>query len=204
MNASFFRRGLSFFIDAVIYVSLAIWVFMLIAAPIYRNTITNFEHHMSVFEEVQGLVNAELEPYIEQYNNGEITLEEYRVHEGRILDSYYENPLYTESIDVGMQYETFSLNTPVILFLFNNVLAMIIFKGQSIGRRLMKLKLVGEINWLTLILREFLWKYFFWLVTLGMGLVLDVMMIFLSTNRLALRDRLTKTRIVLDDITYPF
>ena len=204
MNAGLFKRSLAFAIDGIIYLSLTFWIFNFIAAPIYQRQYDDFEMHWAVYFEVTDMVEEDLIPFQTQYDNNEITYTELLEIRAEIFDSYYQDPQYQESIDIALGYRDFTMLSSILIFILTSYIGVLVLKGQTLGRKLMKLRLVGEVNWFSLLLREVLWKYVFWLITLGIGLIIDVLMVFLSTNHSALRDKLSKTRVVLDDVPYPF
>ncbi|MFW5913948.1 MAG: RDD family protein, partial [Bacillota bacterium] len=101
-----------------------------------------------------------------------------------------------------------------------------IMKGQTYGRRLLKIYMSGRINWWTLLMREILWKSFFWVfvgvlvssifslsfliqsflwvILLPLGIWIDIFMILSTRDKKTLRDKLSGTRILHKDIIYPF
>ncbi len=204
MNAGLFKRSLAFLIDSFIYLSITFWIFNFIAAPVYQRQFDDFDMHWDTYFEVTDKVDEEMQVYQEQYESNQMTYAELLEKRAAIFNRYYEDPRYTESIDIALGYRDFTMLSSILIFIMASYTSSIVFKGQTVGRKLIKLRLEGEINWLSLLLREVLWKYVFWLLTLGIGLMIDILMVFLSTNHSALRDRFSKTRVVLDDVTYPF
>ena len=204
MSAGLFKRSLAFLIDGFIYLSLTFWIFSFIAAPIYQRQYEDFEMHWNVYDEVMDKVDEDMKEHEERYENDEITYAQLLEKRAEIFDGYYQDPQFTESIDIALGFRDYTLFSSFSIYVLVSYLSILILKGQTIGRRLLKLRLIGEVNWLSLLLREVVWKYIFWVITLGLGFLIDVLMIFLSNNNSALRDRLSKTRVVLDDVTYPF
>lgn len=204
MSAGLFKRSLAFLIDGFIYLSLTFWIFSFIAAPIYQRQYEDFEMHWNVYDEVMDKVDEDMKEHEERYENNEITYAQLLEKRAEIFDGYYQDPQFTESIDIALGFRDYTLFSSFSIYVLVSYLSILILKGQTIGRRLLKLRLIGEVNWLSLLLREVVWKYIFWVITLGLGFLIDVLMIFLSNNNSALRDRLSKTRVVLDDVTYPF
>ena len=204
MSAGLFKRSLAFLIDGFIYLSLTFWIFSFIAAPIYQRQYEDFEMHWNVYDEVMDKVDEDMKEHEERYENNEITYAQLLEKRAEIFDGYYQDPQFTESIDIALGFRDYTLFSSFSIYVLVSYLSILILKGQTIGRRLLKLRLIGEVNWLSLLLREVVWKYIFWVITLGLGFLIDILMIFLSNNNSALRDRLSKTRVVLDDVTYPF
>lgn len=205
MNAGLFKRGLAFIIDGFIYLSITFWIFNFIAGPVYQRQFDDFDMHWNAYFEVIDMVEEDMEVHQERYENNEITYSELLDIRASIFNDYYEDEQYRESIDIALGYRDFTMIGSILIFILTNYIGILVLKGQTLGRKLMKLRLTGEVNWFTLLLREVFWKYVFWLLTLGIGLMIDILMIFLSTNHTALRDRFSKTHVVevLEDGTYP-
>ncbi len=121
------------------------------------------------------------------------------------INEHYSHLNYPDEYDVGDAYILFSVYLyPVIAFSAFHIIYMLSFKGHSLGRRLMRLRLSGNINPLSLLLREFFWKYVYWVLTLGFGVFIDIYMCILTQDRKTPRDHFSKTRVILDEVVYPF
>ncbi len=205
MNAGLFKRSLAFIIDGFIYLSITFWIFNFIAGPVYQRQFDDFDMHWNVYFEVTEMVEEDMEVHQARYEDNEITYAELLEIRAGIFNDYYEDEQYRESIDIALGYRDFTMFSSILIFILANYIGILVLKGQTLGRKLMKLRLSGEVNWFSLLLREVFWKYLFWLLTLGIGLMIDILMIFLSTNHTALRDRFSKTHVVevLEDGTYP-
>lgn len=159
---------------------------------------TTIEEHNEITEYYQGFFDG----YQAQFDDGELTQEEYDAEIANLM-LFYNNATVEHNL-VAMNYFG---NTILYFFISFNALyyAYNLFtKGQTIGRRILKLELKGKINWWTLLIREIIWKTGFWTVTLGGGILLDMAMIGLSARKQSLRDMVTQTRVTYEGVDYPF
>jgi hypothetical protein len=102
---------------------------------------------------------------------------------------------------------------------------VLIFKGNTFGRKLVGAQLSGSVKWYTLFIREVMWKHFFWLlfIMLGfflstfmyipmwlvgtlaiLGIFIDIIMIGFSGKKKAIRDYLSNTEVTYKGVNYPF
>ncbi|MFH5881931.1 RDD family protein [Liberiplasma polymorphum] len=200
MNAGFIRRSLAFVADFIVIMSITVVSFQLIGRPLFASRVDTdaFER----IPELQIQYREELITIEDNYYDNIINEEEYNEQKEALAEYYYET--YPVEWNLRDDYINYSVFYFVIAFLVINALYMIITKGHSVGRKLVKLKLSGNVTILSILLREIFWKYVFWGLTLGIGLFIDMYMIILTHNRKTLRDHFSKTRVILDDIVYPF
>jgi hypothetical protein len=110
--------------------------------------------------------------YLEDYENEVITEEEYLALNSDLRDNWIEN----YSFLYGNVVINYMLNVLVYLFIGFNILYyiyMLATKGNTLGRKMNKIQLVGNVKWYTLLLREILWKNIFWVWTLSAGIAVD-------------------------------
>lgn len=201
MNASIFRRILSFFVDTILVLAVVVLLYRVAARPLIEDSIDNFDALYASFIEAQDIRFEEIILLQEELDAERITEEEYNARLNQIDEIYNEN--YAEETEV---YATF-LYTSAIYFIISATLINYLYqgftRGKTIGRRVAKLRLAGSINWWTLLLREVFWKSIFWVFTLGFGIFIDFILISLTSQRKTIRDYLTKTKVVLEDTLYP-
>ncbi len=104
-------------------------------------------------------------------------------------------------------------------FTLVNYLYQGITKGQTLGRRFLFLRLSGRIDWWSLFMREVLWKAYIWAFAItfinidyfGFALyiylalwIADFVLIAFSRDRRTIRDKVTRTKVILDEVVYPF
>lgn len=201
MNASVFKRLFSFIIDAIIIISITVFLYRVIARPLIEQSIDNFDTLYSTFIEAQDQRFNDVLLIQENFDSGLISEEAYQ-NQLNEIDQIY-NDTYTEETNA---YATFLVSSGVY---FLAVLSLINYfyqvatNGKTIGRRMNKLRLSGPVNWWTLLLREFFWKSVYWTFTLGFGFFLDFILISLTQQRKTIRDYLSRIHVVVEDTLYP-
>ena len=158
---------------------------------------------MEEYYEITANYNDTVAPFSTQYENEEITLEEYKSltsddYEQYLLDSeehilativYFRNAIIYYISAFTILYYAYSLFT----------------KGHTLGRKMMKIELQGNITWWTLLVREIIWKTGYYMLTLLIGgIIIDVLMISFSNKKLAPRDYVTKITVKYEGADYPF
>lgn len=198
MRASFFKRSLSFLIDInVIYIILYV-LFLLFINSLIKGGIPNVDKYIEL-QEKQLERTAQLYDEIdEQLREGIITEDEHQYK----FDLYSENSntlartylptILVYYLNVGLYF----FGSFVLLNYFYNL----ILDGNTIGRRLLKLRLEGRINWFSLLNRELLYKGCFGLLTLP----IDFYLIKFSKKKKALRDLATGIYVIDESAKYPF
>lgn len=139
--------------------------------------------------------NEEVAEPFSQYESGEISPEEYNEITAPIEASYFHTDETDEEVLAYLQYTGY---TVLYYFIGFNLIYFIyigITQGRTFGRRFTKIELKGKINWWTLFLREFIWKTFYWSVTFGVGILVDVFMISFTRNKLAFRDMVAPIKV---------
>ena len=201
MSASAFKRILSFFVDFILVLGVVTLSYRLIAGPLIEDGIDNFDTLYPAFVEAQSDRIDELTALQESFNEGVITETEYN-QQVALVDEFY-NMNFEEETFVFASFIYQSIIYYLIAYSLANYAYNVIFKGRTIGRRITKLRLSGNVTWWTLLLRELLWKPVYWIFTLGFGIFLDFILIALTSSKKTLRDYISKTRIVVEDTLYP-
>lgn len=202
MSAGFLRRFASIVVDAVILLSVITATFNIFGGTLIRNSIDDFDVLYPGFLEAQSERLADINSLQEQRSTGLINDETYTLRLSEIDQFYNEN--YAAETTAFAQYLLNSFIYFIVLLIVFNYVYQGTLKGLTLGRRLFKLKIQGRVTWWTLFLREVLWKYFYWLFTLGFGFFLDFILVTLTQSKKTVRDYLTQTRIILEDTLYPF
>jgi len=123
---------------------------------------------------------------------------------------------YESGEDIA-QYTTIAYH--YLGFTLANYIYQGVMRGRTFGRRFVYLSMSGQVNWWSLFMREVIWKCYLWLfaltfidITLLIPLLfvfpavffLDFLLIAFTRTRKTIRDRVTHTKIILDDVVYPF
>jgi len=215
MRAGFFRRLAAFLLDAspmvlvlIILVNLFVGDFIVSNVEDFMiSEYENYEEDSIIYQENWDTYNEAIKNYEEQYESGEITEEQYAETATILRDQFYDDnaeftsllfTYYTLMVLMFLLY--FSVSFGLINYFYH-----LMTKGQTIGRKLMNLELAGRINWLSLLLREFLWKTIFWTFTFSIGIFIDVILIAFTTKKKTLRDHFSETQIIISGTqSYPF
>ncbi len=120
-----------------------------------------------------------------------------------------EDPLYIYNI-VAYHFLGFTL----VNYLYQGIT-----KGRTFGRRFLYLSMSGQVNWWSLFVREVIWKSYIWLFAITfininylyalfflypILFLFDFVLMAFTRSRKTIRDQVTHTRIILDDVVYPF
>ncbi|MFW5894542.1 MAG: RDD family protein [Bacillota bacterium] len=215
------RRIGSFFIDMLAIAMIVNFSFTLIAGPVIQEYIGYEDGMLSEVITESDEYTDQREAYEDKLENDEdYTQEDYDEDMDALDQEYNERNRTAMSYIYWTVFYHWGLVT-LLYYVYNGIL-----KGQTFGRRFLKVYMSGRINWWTLFMREVLWKFFFWVfvgvlassvlsvtfliqsflwvILLPLGLWIDVFMILSTRNKKTLRDKLSGTRILHKDIIYPF
>ncbi|TVP94353.1 MAG: hypothetical protein EA374_07005 [Acholeplasmatales bacterium] len=217
MNAGFFRRALALTADFILILAIVFFTFRFVARPIYAARTDNFHDLNERYQEVEEAYREALMAIEDAFFDNEIDEEERELQRRNLTESFYED--FPDEMAFRDNYLGFQWFYHVFAFLVFHTLYMLATKGHSFGRKLARIRLAGHVNVLSILLRELFWKYLLWvigvlfaygtgsyvLLMLGVtSIFADIFMSMLTHNRKILRDYLTRTRVILDDIVYPF
>ena len=202
MRVGFFRRLAAFLLDAMPMMLILSLLLSLFVGDLIKSQYPNYDHKVAIYQENMDEYYDTLNNYKNRLDTNEITIEEYEEMSLDLQVDFTNNNEYFVSIIfayyVGVSMYFF------ISFSFINYFYHLIFKGQTVGRKLMKIELYGRINWYTLLLREFLWKSVFWVFTLSTGIAIDFGLIAFTNKKKTIRDYLSDTELRHSGINYPF
>jgi uncharacterized RDD family membrane protein YckC len=214
-----FKRGLSFFLDFLPIVMLMyILVGFILSTPI--SNLTGYAEYQDVYDDVVLEINETKQTLIDEALLSEDTMyESYEITRLVYLsvDREYE-ALYPEATVAYNNY----INTLNSVFYLSIIVTygiyLVVTKGQTIGRKVTNLEVVGQTTWYNILFRDLLWKLMFWimliyllslvgyffLISFPMVILLDILFIGLNKDKRALRDVITKTAVVYRGELYPF
>lgn len=202
MRVSLFKKMMAYLLDAMpIFFTLMIlnslFVGELIKSP-YPDYDANYEVYQQNVDDYYDTIDV----YYQELQDEIITQDEYDTSVESLRDVFTIANKDTETVI----YEYFSrmLYYFLISFIVIKYLYNLFTKGQTFGLKLMKLEMVGKINWFSLLLREVFWREVFWVFTFGIGFLLDSIMITFSKKRRTLRDIFSGTQIIYQGTSYPF
>lgn len=202
MRVGFLRRAGAFFIDAIPIIMILSLLLSFFVGDLLKNQFENFDEISDQYSANVEEYYATLETYNTDLANGVITQTEFDT-----LFASLDEQFNTDNVDAQSVILSYYMNVifyyvisyAVISYLYN-----VIMKGQTFGRKLFQIEMVGKINWYTLLLRELLWKTMFWITTLFFGLIIDTFMISFTKKKRTLRDYFSGTQIIFKGTSYPF
>jgi hypothetical protein len=201
MRVSVFKRIGSYLLDAIPILVILSLLFSFLVEDIIKPE--GYDALMEEYTEINEHYNTLIDPYLLQYENGDITEDEY----SDILDNhmlYYNHDVEEHTIAM-INYFRDTVFFYLVAFTLIYYLLNGFTKGKTPGRRLMKIELRGKINWWTLFVREVIWKTGYWMLTIFIGgIVLDIAMISFSSKKLAPRDIVTDITLQYEGVNYPF
>ena len=202
MRVGFFRRLAAFLVDAMPIILTLSLLLTFFVGDLLKSHYPNYDEDFIIYQENMDDYYETLNIYGDQLDLEEVALTEYETLTTTLREDFNtDNQDYTEMI------LAYYLNVALYFFVSFSILNYfyhLIFKGQTFGRKLMKIELFGKINWFTLLLREFLWKTVFWMFTFSAGIAIDMGLIMFSRKKKTIRDYLSETELRYSGISYPF
>lgn len=198
MRAKFIKRALSFLIDANLIFGVIYLVFIIIGRTIIQSGTENFNEH-------ERLYNIEL-----QYTDALLNGVDSSLRDEDISETTHKALVEKYTLEFNERVETYVVTR--FLYFFNVTMYFIItfillnyaynavLQGKTFGRKVMGLRLDGNIQWYSLLTRELLYKGFFGLLTLP----IDMYLIMFSKSKKAIRDRASGIYVVDESVKYPF
>lgn len=203
MRVGVFRRIGSFIIDALPVIATLSLCFSLFVGGLLKPI--NYDEHMAAYRAKTEAFAEEALPYHEQLVAEEITQDQYNTLVQPIEASYeFDGEETTEQIQTYLTYITRSIIYYIVGFNLVYLIYNVATKGKTFGRKLTKIELKGKINLWTILLREVIWKTGFWGLTLGAGILVDMIMIGATTKKQSFRDMVTNIRVTHEGVDYPF
>ncbi len=202
MKIGFFRRITAFFLDAMPILLILSLLLNLFVGDILKSPYPNYDHNVEVYQENLDDYYDTLNVYNNQLESNQITQEEYDALALGLQADFTNNNEYFISIMFA-----YYINTALYVFIgftLINYFYNLFLKGQTIGRKIMKIELFGEITWFNLLLREVLWKTIFWAFTFSAGIAIDITLIAFTKKRKTVRDYLSQTELRYLGTSYPF
>ena len=202
MRVSLFKKVMAYLLDAMpIFFTLMV-LNSLFVGEMLKDSYPDYDANYEVYQQNVDEYYIELDLYYQDLEGEIITQDEYDLQVEILRDDFLvindetENEIY-EYFSRLIYY--FLISFIVIKYLYN-----LFTKGQTYGLKLMKLEMVGKINWFSLLLREIFWREVFWIFTFGIGFLLDSIMITFTKKRRTLRDIFSNTSIIYQGTSYPF
>jgi len=168
---------------------------------VYNDNMAEIQRDYEVAKTLAGedeeLLSAALDSYLEQSDI---------LNEQNIIDtSPYMEPLGIYFANVIYYY--------MFIFLIIMTFYSMFLKGMTLGRRVMKIKLVGPINFMTVFLHDIAFKYLLVIVLVPINVLFAIMLIMLmlfidmaliaaTRNKLTVRDMISKITVERTEYKY--
>ena len=202
MRIGFFRRITAFLLDAVPIMLILSLLLSLFVGTLLKSPYPNYDHKVAIYQENMDNYYSTLNIYKNRLDTNEITIEIYEEMSLNLQNDFKNNNEYFISIMFA-----YYLNVALYFFIsftVINYIYQLILKGQTVGRKLMKIELFGTITWFNLLLREVLWKSVFWVFTFSAGIGIDITLIAFTKKKKTIRDYLSQTELRYLGTSYPF
>lgn len=202
MKTSIFKKSMAYLVDAVPIFFILMIMNTLFVGELLKNPYSDYDANYEAYQENVNVYYETLGLYNDGLEAEEITQEEYNSQAEGLKAAFIFNNEDTEAII--FQYFTYVLYYFLIGFILLKYIYNLVTKGQTFGLKMMKLELVGRINWFSLLLREIFWREVFWIFTFGVGLMIDLLMSTFTTKGKSLRDIFSNTQVIYQGTSYPF
>jgi len=202
MRIGFFRRVTAFLLDAMPIFMILGLLLSLFVGDLLKSPYPNYDHKVAIYQENMDEYYDTLNIYKTRLDAEELTLEEYEDMSLSLQNDFTNNNEYFISIMFA-----YYLNVALYFFIsftLLNYFYHLFLKGQTVGRKLMKIELFGNINWYNILLREVLWKSVFWVFTFSTGIAIDMTLIAFTKKKKTIRDYLSQTELRYSGTSYPF
>lgn len=222
MNAGFFRRLLSSLIDMAFVFTIIYISFIAFGQNMLQNKIENYDEINAAYTEIMTVYNNNLTEIQREYDvnkelAGEdeelkaIALENYLVQQ-EILEE--QNFIDTEPYNgpLGI-YFTSVVYYYMFIFLMLMTIYSLAFKGITLGRKVMRIKLAGPVNIATIFLHDIAFKYLLIIVLIPINVLFAIMLIMFmflidtaliaaTKNKITIRDMITKITVERTEYKY--
>jgi uncharacterized RDD family membrane protein YckC len=204
MHVGLYRRIASYLIDILPIIMLVLAMQSWFVGDMLKTQIDpNYDQLEVEYLEKIDERNALIDPYYTQFQNDEMSEEDFLVIRDEINNEFLEEN--AELINtVVMDYWLYMVMYWIISINVIYYIYVLYLKGQTFGRKIMKIELQGNIKWYTLLLREIIWKNLFFVISLSAGIAIDIGLIAFTKKKRTLRDLFTQTYLGHEGVQYPF
>ena len=204
MRVGFFRRTGSYLLDIIPIFTIVSLLLNLFVGDMLKPIVhEDFDRLETMYYENLEEYEAIIDPLYAQYTDGEITYDEYV----ELATPYQEDFIHNNIYLYDVVFINYWITVAIYLVISLNVLYyvyLLLTKGNTYGRRLLKIELQGKVTWYNLLLREIIWKHFFWYVTLSAGIAVDLGLIAFTKKKRTIRDIFSGTYLAHQGVQYPF
>jgi len=222
MRAGFFRRLLSSLLDMILVFGVIYLSFILFGRGMLQNKIDNYDEINTTYDEIMAVYNEDIKDLQQEYEAAKLLAGEDEELKAQALANYVEQSdiLFQQNqIDTAPYIQPLGIYfTNVVyyyafIFLLISTFYTMILKGMTLGRRVMRLKLTGPVNLMSLFLHDIAFKYLLIIVLIPINplyaimaimfmFLIDTALIAATKNKLTVRDMISK--ITVDKTEYNY
>ncbi|XMB71592.1 RDD family protein [Mycoplasmatota bacterium WC30] len=223
MSASFFKRLTSAIVDFIIVIMVTYLAFIVGGKTLLQNRVDNFDEVYGAYTQILTAYNDDLQNLQTEYDanielaNGDADLEAFAAEDYNAKSTILNQQ---NTIDIEPFNEPLTQYYMEIIYFFSigmiviMALLVVATSGKTLGRRLMKIKLITENNGesanpnlIQVFFHDIILKYFFIILvfTISMyygfililiALLVDIVLISLSRKKSTIRDYFLRMRVV--------
>jgi hypothetical protein len=197
MRAGYLRRLTSALIDLIVVILVVYLAFIFFGRSLIQNRVNNYDQINDNLQAVLDVRNDNLEYLDSQDIDADLQRQQIAVinHLSAFDESVYERLL--------SQYFSETVYFYVIGITLLLSVMVIAFNGNTLGRRVMRIELVGNVNLFNVIVHDLLLKYilivalvmfnlYYAFIIIPLYFLIDLFLIVLTKNKTTLRDNLSK------------
>ncbi|MCF7927062.1 MAG: RDD family protein [Candidatus Izimaplasma sp.] len=201
MKVGLFKRASSYLFDVMSIILVLSLFFTLFIGNMLEPE--GLDQAISEYNTTYALYNKKTDRIQEEFDNDVISEEVYNTQLDQVSEDFLEDTKAASEIRIIYVFRVFVYYFGSLMLLY--YVYSVVTKGRTIGRRLHKIELQGNVNWWTLLVREVFFKHLYYLSTLFVfGILIDFIFILVTTRNKAPRDFLTSIRVTHEGVDYPF
>ncbi len=222
MNAGFFRRLFSTTIDMMFVFTIIYLSFILFGRPFLQAKIENYDEINASYVEIMSVYNENLSEIQKEYEVSRELAGSDEELKAQALEIYLEKTAVLKDqnlIDTAPYngplgiYFTSVIYYYLFLFLVLMTVYTLAFKGRTIGRRTMRVKLAGPVNAMSIFLHDIAFKYLIVIVLVPINVLFAIMLLMFmalidtgligaTRNKITIRDMITKITVEKTEYKY--
>jgi len=222
MKAGFFRRLFSSIIDMTIVLGIIYLSFILFGRTIIENQIENYDEMSAAYTEIMSIYRQDSRQVDDDYFEAiELAGEDETLKAEAAEERYVQKEILLRQNEIDIAPYTSAINSyyanSTYYFLLIFLVLMLIYsfatKGLTLGRRLMKIRLAGELTPMKLFLHDIAFKYLlivlfavinplFGIMVIMFMFLIDTALIAATRNKNTIRDMISKITVEKTELNY--
>ncbi|MDY0024145.1 MAG: RDD family protein [Candidatus Izemoplasmatales bacterium] len=222
MKAGFFRRLSSSIVDMTIVLGIIYLSFILFGRTIIQNQIDNYDEMNAAYTEIMSIYSQDSRQIDDDYFEAiELAGEDETLKAEAAEERYVQKEILLRQNEIDIAPYTSAINSyyanSTYYFLLIFLVLMLIYsfatKGLTLGRRLMKIRLAGELTPMKLFLHDIAFKYLlivlfavinplFGIMIIMFMFLIDTALIAATRNKNTIRDMISKITVEKTELNY--